>query len=103
MDKYIIQEAIDKIQEELNYSEDIEVNNAMYQVYATCNCFIAHEIKRIVKQEGSVSSEHPEIAPLYKMMNAILPIMERYSEIVRVQEHGQEESIKAVKEEADGK
>ena len=88
MDKYIIQEAIDKIQEELNKPGDVSAANAVFQIYCNCNCFIASEIKRIIKEEGSVSSEHPEIAPLYKMLDFILPIMKNYSIFVREQENG---------------
>jgi helicase len=40
-------------------------------------------IKRIAKAEGSVTSEHPEIAPLYKFLHAILEPMKKYSKIVR--------------------
>lgn len=88
MNKCIIQEAIDKIQEELNRPGDVSASNAVYQVYCECNRFIASEIKRIMKEEGSANSQHPEIKPLFKMLDHILPVMKNYSTFVREQENG---------------
>ncbi len=82
-----IQEALDIIEEELwKTTTEEEISMVVYQVYATANSFIAKEIKRIAKEEGKVMYEHPEIAPLYKFFDAILPVLKKYSSIVRERE-----------------
>ena len=88
---------IDKIKTLLKTAYDelgsVDTNNtdeAMYQVYCECNRFIAEEIKRIMKVEGSVTGMHKEIAPLYKMFDFILPTMKRYSETVKLHEENKE-------------
>ena len=83
MDIKVIRDAIRQIQEELNKAEDVSANNAVFQVYCDCNHFIASEIKRIMKKEGSVNSEHPEIKPLFKMLDYILPTMKNYSTFIK--------------------
>lgn len=88
MDIKVIRDAVRQIQEELNKSEDVSADNAVFQVYCDCNHFIASEIKRIVAKEGTVTKEHSEIAPLYKMFDYILPVMKNYSIFVRAQENG---------------
>ena len=83
MDRRVIRGAIQQIQEELGKSDDVAVDNAIYQVYCECNRFIASEIKRIMKEEGVVTVEHPEITPLYKMFDYLLPTLKNYSIFVR--------------------
>lgn len=81
--KKLLEEAISELSsEESNLSTD----NAMYQIYCVCNSVIANEIKRIIKEEGSVTREHPDIKPLYKLLESLLPVMLKYSAIVRIQE-----------------
>ena len=80
MDKNKIIEALNTINYEINKdTSDVDV---AYQIYCQCNCFIAHEIKRIIKEEGSVTKEHPEIAPLFKLFESILPVMKRFSKTI---------------------
>lgn len=87
MNKTKIQEALDIIEEELwKTTTEEEISRAVYQVYTTSNSFIAKEIKRIAKEEGKVSSSHPEIAPLFKFHEAILPVLKRYSSMVKESE-----------------
>ena len=81
MNKDRIINALDIIKQEIN-SDTSDVDIA-YQIYAECNHFIAKEIKRIIKEEGEVSGEHPEIKPLYKLFDAILPQLKRYSFAVK--------------------
>ena len=88
MDVKVIRDAVRQIQEELNKPEDVSADNAVYQVYCECNRFIASEVKRIMKEEGSANSQHPEIKPLFKMLDFILPIMKNYSIFVGEQENG---------------
>lgn len=88
MDVKVIRDAVRQIQEELNKPEDVSAHNAVYQVYCECNRFIASEIKRIIAEEGTVTKDHSEIKPLYKMLDSILPIMENYSIFIREQENG---------------
>lgn len=68
--------------------EDFDENTegAVFQIYSEANIFIGREIKRIAEKEGSVTSEHPEIAPLYKMFRAILIPMKKYSKFIRERE-----------------
>ena len=80
MDKNRIKEALNIINQEID--KDSSNVDIAYQIYCQCNCFIAHEIKRIIKEEGSVTKEHPEIAPLYKMLDYIMPIMKRFSKTI---------------------
>lgn len=81
--KELLKEAINELSfEESNLSTD----NAIYQIYCACNLVIANEIKRVISEEGSVTGEHPDIKPLYKLFESILPVMLRYSAIVRLQE-----------------
>lgn len=87
MNKTKIQEALDIIEEELwKTTTEEEISMAVYQVYTTANGFIAGEIKRIIKEEGEVTYSHPEIAPLFKFHEAILPVLKKYSSIVRERE-----------------
>lgn len=87
MNKAKIQEALDIIEEELwKTTTEEEISRAVYQIYCVASSFIAEEIKRIMKEEGKVRSNHPEIAPLYKFFNAILPVLKRYSSMVRERE-----------------
>ena len=88
MNKAKIQEALDIIEEELwKTTTEEEISRAVYQVYTTANSFITKEIKRIAKEEeGKVSSSHPEIAPLFKFHEAILPVLKRYSSMVKESE-----------------
>lgn len=87
MDKQRVLTALDIIKEEVEKQEyDESTDGAIYQIYCVANCFIANEIKRIIKEEGSVTSEHPEIAPLYKLFHAIIEPMKKYSKIVRERE-----------------
>ena len=86
MNKAKIQEALNIIANELSSDETLDTDMAVYQVYTTANSFIAGEIKRIIKEEGEVTYSHPEIAPLFKFHEAILPILKRYSSIVRERE-----------------
>lgn len=88
MDIKVIRDAVRQIQEELNKPEDVSADNTVFQVYCDCNRFIASEIKRIVAKEGTVTKDHPEVGPLYKMLDYILPIMKNYSIFVREQEYG---------------
>ena len=91
MNKAKIQEALDIIEEELwKTTTEEEISMVAYQVYAEANSFIAKEIKRIAKEEGKVSGSHPEIAPLFKFHEAILPVLKRYSSIVREREEAHE-------------
>ena len=91
MNKTKIQEALDIIEEELwKTTTEEEISMVVYQVYATANSFIAKEIKRIIKEEGKVESGHPEIAPLYKFFDSILPVLKKYSRIVREREEAHE-------------
>ena len=84
MNKNKIIEALNTINYEINKdTSDVDV---AYQIYCQCNCFIVSEIKRIIKEEGSVSKEHPEIAPLYKMLDYIMPVMKRFSNTVKEKE-----------------
>ena len=87
MDIRVIRDAVRQIQEELNKSEDVSADNAVFQVYCDCNRFIASEIKSILAKEGTVTKDHPEIEPLYKMLDYILPIMKNYSIFVREKEY----------------
>ena len=96
MNKAKIQEALKVIADELSSDETLDTDMAVYQVYATANSFIAGEIKRIIKEEGKVTYEHPEIAPLYKFFDAILPVLKRYSSIVREREEAHEQKIDVV-------
>lgn len=83
MNKAKIQEALDIIEEELwKTTTEEEISMAVYQIYCVASSFIAKEIKRIIKKEGAVTGEHPEIAPLYKLFNAIKIPMKKYSKIV---------------------
>lgn len=77
MNKQRITEALNIIQEELN-SEKLDTDMVVYQIYCTMNYFIANEIKRIIKEEGEVTSEHSEIKPLLKFFDYILPVMKMY-------------------------
>lgn len=87
MDKQRVLMALDIIKEEVEKQEyDESTDGAIYQIYCAANCFIANEIKRIIKEEGSVTREHPEIAPLYKLFHAIIEPMKKYSKIVRERE-----------------
>ena len=88
MDIKVIRDAVRQIQEELNKPEDVSADNAVYQVYCDCNRFIASEIKRIITEEGTVTKDHPEIKPLYKMFDYILPTMKNYSTFIKEQEYG---------------
>lgn len=81
-----IQSVSSSYPEEVYYSQKA-IDDAVYQIYSEANAFIGREIKRVMREEGEVSSEHPEIAPLYKMFHAIVPIMERYSETVKREEN----------------
>ena len=91
MNKAKIQEALDIIEEELwKTTTEEEISTVVYQVYTTANSFIAKEIKRIIKEEGKVESDHPEIAPLYKFFDSILPVLKKYSSIVREREEARE-------------
>ena len=85
MDKGRIREALNIIQEELN-SEELDTDMAIYQIYCEGNMFIAEEIKRIIKEEGAVTKEHPQIEPLYKLFNRLMVPMRRYSQTVRKSE-----------------
>ena len=92
MNKARIQEALDIIEEELwKTTTEEEISMAVYQVYTTANGFITEEIKRIMKEEGEVRSHHPEIAPLFKFHEAILPVLKKYSSIVREREEVHEQ------------
>ena len=84
MDKNRIKEALSIINQEID-KDSFNVDIA-YQIYCQCNCFIAHEIKRIIKEEGSVTKEHPEIAPLFKLFESILPVMKRFSKTIEEKE-----------------
>ena len=75
MNKAKIQEALDIIANELSSDETLGTDMAVYQIYTTANGFIAGEIKRIIKEEGEVMYSHPEIAPLFKFHEAILPVL----------------------------
>lgn len=88
MDKGRITEALKVIQEELN-SEELDTDLAVYQIYCTMNCFISNEIKRIIKEEGEVTSEHSEIKPLLKFFDYILPVMKKYCS--KIKEEGKNE------------
>lgn len=92
MDKGRITEALKVIQEEIN-SEELDTDMAIYQIYCAANCFIADEIKRIIKEEGSVTKEHPDIAPLYRLHESIMIPMRLYSETVRRSEENAKENI----------
>lgn len=81
--KELLKEAINELSSE---ESSLSADNAIYQIYCTCNSCIANEIKRIIKEEGSVTREHPDIKPLYKLFESLLPVMLRYSAIVRIQE-----------------
>ena len=88
MDVKVIRDAVRQIDAELDKPGDVSANNAVFQVYCECNRFIASEIKRIITEEGTVIKDHPEIKPLYKMFDYILPVMKNYSIFVREQENG---------------
>ena len=88
MDIKVIRDAVRQIDAELDKPGDVSANNAVFQVYCECNRFIASEIKRIITEEGSASSQHPEIKPLFKMLDYILPTMKNYSTFVREQDNG---------------
>lgn len=91
MNKAKIQEALDIIEEELwKTTTEEEIDMAVYQVYCAASSFIAEEIKRIVKEEGTVTGEHLEIAPLYKLFDAIKIPMKKYSKTV--EEHLKDEN-----------
>lgn len=77
MNKDRFQEALRVIADELSLDESIDTDMAIYQVYTTANSFITKEIKRIIKEEGKAMYEHPEIAPLYKFFDAILPVLKK--------------------------
>ena len=94
MDKGRIIEALNIIQEELN-SEELDTDMAIYQIYCEANMFIAEEIKRIIKEEGVVTREHPQIDPLYKLFDRLMVPMRRYSQTVRKSE---EDSLKNIKD-----
>ena len=96
MNKAKIQEALNIIASELNSDESTNTGMVIYQVYAEANNFMAKEIKRIAKEEGKVMYEHPEIAPLYKFFNAILPVLKRYSSMVREREEAHEQKINVI-------
>ena len=85
--KALLKEAINELSSE---ESGLDTDNAMYQIYCTCNSCIANEIKRIIKEEGFVTREHPDIKPLYKLFESLLPVMLRYSAIVRLQEENKE-------------
>ena len=76
MNKEKIEQALKTIQEEID--TNISVDEAVYQIYCRCNSYIASEIKRIIKEEGTVTYYHPEIEPLYKFYNAIIGTMREY-------------------------
>ena len=80
------------VNNELDYISLADTDNAIYQVYCECNRFIGNEIKRIMREQGTVTKEHPEIMPLYKMLDTILPIMMRFSKIVREMEQKNEKN-----------
>ena len=81
-----IRKLLKEVNNELDYIGLANTDNAIYQVYCECNRFIGNEIKRIMREQGSIVKEHPEIMPLYKMLDAILPVMKRYSDIVSAKE-----------------
>lgn len=81
--KELLKEAINELSLE---ESSLSTDNAIYQVYCVCHSCISNEIKRIIKEEGSVTMEHPDIKPLYKLFESLLPVMLRYSAIVRLQE-----------------
>ena len=94
MNKEKIREAIQIIEAELT-SEELDADMAIYQIYCTCNTFIANEIKRIIQEEGEVTSEHPEIKPLYKFFDYILPVMKRYSNMINQREEEKEKNVES--------
>lgn len=94
MDKRRIIEALNIIQTELN-SEELDTDMVIYQIYCEANRFIAEEIKRIIKEEGVVTREHPQIDPLYKLLDRLMVPMRRYSQTVRKSE---EDSLKNIKD-----
>lgn len=81
--KELLKEAISELSVE---DSNLSTDNAIYQVYCACHSCISNEIKRIIKEEGYVTSVHPDIKPLYRLFESILPVMLRYSAIVRLQE-----------------
>ena len=85
--KELLKEAINELSSE---ESSLSTDNAIYQIYCACHSCIANEIKRIIKEEGSVTREHPDIKPLYKLFESLLPVMLRYSAIVRLQEENKE-------------
>lgn len=96
MNKAKIQEALNIIANELSSDETLDTDMAVYQVYTTANSFIAGEIKRIIKEKGEVTYSHSEIAPLYKFFDAILPVLKKYSSIVREREEAHEQKTNAL-------
>lgn len=96
MNKARIQEALNIIANELSSDETLGTDMAVYQIYTTANGFIAGEIKRIIKEEGEVMYSHPEIAPLFKFHEAILPVLKKYSSIVREREEAHEQKTNAL-------
>lgn len=96
MNKARIQEALNIIANELSSDETLGTDMAVYQIYTTANGFIAGEIKRIIKEDGEVTYSHPEIAPLFKFHETILPILKRYSSIVREREEAHEQKTNAL-------
>ena len=85
--KELLKEAINELSLE---ESSLSTDNAIYQIYCVCNSCIANEIKRIIKEEGSTMREHPDIKPLYKLFESLLPVMLKYSAIVRLQEENKE-------------
>ena len=85
--KELLKEAISELSAE---DSNLSTDNAIYQIYCACNSAIVSEIKRVISEEGSVTIEHVDIKPLYKLFEAILPVMKKYSAIVRLHEENKE-------------
>ena len=85
--KELLKEAISELSAE---DSNLSTDSAIYQISCACNLVIANEIKRVISEEGSVTKEHVDIKPLYKLFEVILPVMKRYSATVRLQEESKE-------------
>ena len=85
--KELLKQAMSELSEE---DSNLSTDNAIYQIYCVCNSVIANEIKRIIREEGFVTKEHADIKPLYNLFESLLPVMLRYSAIVRSQEESKE-------------
>ena len=69
MDKNRIKEALNIINQEID--KDSSNVDIAYQIYCQCNCFIAHEIKRIISSKLIAGDYEPPIGKFDEMAKRI--------------------------------